>query len=60
VNDTVPVSALAFETLWIQKFSSEVKLDPYCDVKEHSIFITGVQFLCGLLCIFDFTGEREA
>lgn len=39
VNNTVPESA--FETLWIQKFSSEVKRDSYSDVKEHSIFITG-------------------
>lgn len=41
VNDTGPVSALAFEALRAQKSSSEVKSDPYSDVREHSIFITG-------------------
>lgn len=41
VSDTVPVSALAFEALWTQWLPSEVKSDPYSDVKEYSIFITG-------------------
>lgn len=41
MNDTVPASALAFAALRVQKSSSEVKSDPYSDVKEHSIFITG-------------------
>lgn len=41
MNDTVQVSELAFEALWIQKFSFEVKSDLYSEVEEHSIFITG-------------------
>lgn len=41
VNDIAPVSAPPFEALWIQKFSSEVKSDPYSDVKDYSIFVTG-------------------
>lgn len=41
MNDIVPVSAPSFEALWIQKFSSEVKSDPYADVKDYSIFVTG-------------------
>lgn len=59
MNDIEPMSVPPFEALWIQKFSSEVKSDPYSDVKDYSIFVTG-WFLCGLLCIFDFTGWQGA
>lgn len=41
MNDIAPVSAPPFEALWIQKFSSEVKSDPYSDVKDYNIFVTG-------------------
>lgn len=58
MNGAVPVSALAFEALWIQRFPAKVKSDLYLMSKNTASPLLALQCPRELLCMFGFVGRK--
>lgn len=58
MNGTVPVSALAFEALWIQRFPAKVKTGLYLMSKNTASPLLALQCHRELLCMFDFVRRK--
>lgn len=58
MNGTVPVSALAFEALWIQRFPAKVKSDLYLMSKNTASPLLALQCPHELLSLFGFVGRK--